>query len=306
LAHNYSNLTETYSGTECLLGDAAKVTNPNYTDVALAGGMIDRIWIWQVGGVPISAIHNPANAWWIERELLGMTDYIISLNDRNFAGGLGIRPTYRGADGSWEPICTILETLHSKDISPHLMVYLLPEPDMIRQAAEALQEIIQVCAVTPRSIHLDLEGWWTNRNQTDREWGEAAIQQYFFTNWLAVTPALGIGITCVGSVPPTIRSALGIVDFAIPQFYAQYYGQPLQGHLVREHHYRAAEALGDAKQIVAGQTANPAHVSAPLMRDMLEIPCRSPIHSQGVSEKSLSGLTTSYCLTMQFAPILQR
>lgn len=244
-------------------------------DVTRSVGFIDRIWVWAGGMVPRYAIRDSSSEWWDNRTSLGMTDYVIALNDHNFSNGLGIRSVYQDNQSTnrWQPICRVLEILQSKGISPHLMIFTKPNPNFVRESAEVLQEIINASSVMPRSIQLDLEGWWTARNSALRERGEEAIQQYFYDDWSGVKPELGVGITCLGGVPNRIRGALSKVDFAIPQMYASVrnYGRPIREERVQRHHSRAVEALGDKKKIIVGQTARSLYVSPRIMKNMLEI-----------------------------------
>ncbi|MGB7393376.1 MAG: hypothetical protein WA913_03180 [Pricia sp.] len=235
---------------------------------------IDRVWLWCGGVVPNLAIQNPNADWWSDRAALGMTDYVISLNDHDFSSGLGIKSNYfaRGnRPERWRPICEVLRISDSLGISPHLMIFLQPNANMIREAAQVLQEIIQDSTVVPRSIHLDLEGWWTGRGQIERRNGELAIQQYFYDEWQGRKPEMGIGVTCIGSVPAAIHGALSQVDFAIPQMYAseRNYGRPIRSNTVQQHFTRAVEALGPQGKVVIGQTSNGRHVDSNVMKEMI-------------------------------------
>lgn len=82
-----------------------------------------------------------------------------------------------------------------------------------------LQAIIARTHSTPRSIQLDLEGWWGRRPQAERLRGEEALTQHFFESWSGPRPELGVGITHVARDGHTIH-ALSRVDFAVPQMYA--------------------------------------------------------------------------------------
>jgi len=253
-------------------------------------GTIRRVWVWAGGAVPNSAINNSNSNWWRNRASLGMTDYVISLNDHDFSSGLGIKSNYfNREDGNnrWRPICEILRITDSLGISPHLMVFLPPNPNLIREAAFVLTEIIENSSVTPRSIQLDLEGWWTRRSENERREGENAIQQYFVNEWRGNRPELGIGITCIGSVPQSIYGAMSKVDFAIPQMYAseRNYGRPIRENSVRTHYSRAVNALGPGKKVVAGQTAYSRYVDPRVMKEMLGILLRlNHQNNSGISE----------------------
>lgn len=149
-----------------------------------------------------------------------------------------------------------------------------------------MQAIVRMSGTVPRSIHLDLEGWWNSRSASDRVAGEAAIRQYFYDEWTAPRPELGIGITHLARDLKSIH-ALSTVDFAIPQIYASVgnYGRPINKRLVRNDFLRAAEALGSGKRIVVGQTANDDYVTPTIMREMLDLIMRiSHPHVGGVRE----------------------
>ena len=255
-----------------------------------SGSTIERVWLWAGGAVPRTAINNSRAAWWTSRVSLGMTDYVIALNDHDFSNGLGIKSNYvnRGERSNrWNPICEILRIADSHEIAPHLMIFLKPIPEMIRDAARVLQEIVEDSSVVPRSIQLDLEGWWTRRSASQRQAGERAIQQYFRDEWRAPRPSLGVGITCIGGVPPAIQGALTQVDFAIPQMYAseRNYGRPIRENSVRRHFSRAAEALGNKGKVIAGQTAYSRYVNPEIMKEMLSVLLRlNHQNSGGISE----------------------
>lgn len=246
---------------------------------------IRRVWVWAGGAVPSRHIGNPQAAWWRNRFNLGMTDYVIALNDHDFSNGLGIRSNYFDQSDSrnrWAPICEILRTINAANVAPHLMIFFPPNPGLIREAAEALGEILENSPVMPRSIQFDLEGWWTRRSERERSAGEQAIQEHFIDRWIAPRPELGFGITCIGSVPGPLNGALNKVDFAIPQIYAseRNYGRPIQENSVRRHFTRAAEALGENGKVIAGQTAYSTYVNPQVMKEMLEILIRQR-HSNG-------------------------
>ncbi|WP_282132775.1 hypothetical protein [Cellulophaga baltica] len=246
---------------------------------------IRRVWVWAGGAVPSRHIGNPQAAWWRNRFELGMTDYVIALNDHDFSNGLGIRSHYLDQGNSsnrWAPICEILRTINEANIAPHLMIFFPPHPGLIREAAEALNAILENSQVMPRSIQFDLEGWWTRRSDRERSVGEHAIQEHFIDGWRGRRPELGFGITSIGSVPSELNRALRKVDFAIPQMYAseRNYGRPIQENSVRRHFARAAEALGENGKVIAGQTAYSNYVNPQVMKDMLEVLLRQ--HSNGI------------------------
>ena len=240
---------------------------------------IRRVWVWAGGAVPRNAISNPRSTWWQNRFNLGMTDYVIALNDHDFSNGLGIKTNYINRNDSrnpWTPIVNILRRVDEAGVAPHLMVFFPPNPRLIREAADVLTQIIEASPVTPRSIQLDLEGWWTRRSARDRQAGERAIQEHFIDRWATRRPELGIGITCIGGVPPSIYGAMEKVDFAIPQMYAseRNYGRPISENSVRRHFNRAADALGRQGKIIVGQTAYSRFVNPQIMKEMLEVVLR--------------------------------
>ena len=268
-----------YSQYEHGLDASPPYRQPAYGQGAGGGGSpsgITRIWTWSHGLIPRRAINDANNNWWDRRTNLGMTDYVVSLNDHDFSSGLNLRYRNRRAStpvDRWAPLCSIFEKLSAKSITPHLMVFLEPDPAMIREAAEAIQEFMSVCSVKPRSIQLDLEGWWTRKPAARRRAGEAAIEQHFYTDWTGDKPELGIGVTHIASTPQAIRGALGKVDFGIPQIYGseRNYGRPIRARSVRRHFARTAEALGAGKKIFVGQTARGRIVTPQIMHDMLAI-----------------------------------
>ena len=255
------------------------INNPrdeNHETETNRSSSIDRIWVWNQGIVPRAAINDENNSWWFDRVQLGMTDYIIALNDYEFEPNrLNFISAYRDSDDStpWGNLIKILNTLSSKGIAPHLMVFFPPQPDLIEHAAEQLQEILNLSPVTPRSIQLDLEGWWTRQSSFSRRAGEEAIREYFFNSWNGPRPELGIGITHIGSTPANIHGALREVDFSIPQMYASQrnYGRPVLSSRVEHHYTRALETIGPGKQVILGQTANQRYVSPQVIHDMLAI-----------------------------------
>ncbi|MEM9679257.1 MAG: hypothetical protein AAF901_02950 [Bacteroidota bacterium] len=245
-----------------------------------SGNSINRVWVWAGGAVPAESTRNPRSSWWRRRASLGMTDYVISLNDHGFPNGLSVKPNYidrRNRSNRWAPICEVLRIARSYDISPHLMVFLTPNPAMIREAAQVLTEILEHSEVAPRSIQLDLERWWTHRSQAERRRGEQAIQRYFKDEWRGRNLELGIGVTCIGSTPGAVHGAVQLLDFVVPQIYAspRNYGRPLRERSIQRHYNRAADVINQRGKVIVGQTAYSRYVTPEIMKEMLEILLRS-------------------------------
>ena len=269
---NYTQLFEQIR--QVIRGNPLTRTN-NRTEINHSNS-IDRIWVWNQGIVPRAAINDSNDNWWLDRVQLGMTDYVIALNDHEFESDrLNLISAYRDSDNStlWGNLIKVLNTLSTKGVAPHLMVFFPPQPNLIEHAAEQLQEILQLSPVTPRSIQLDLEGWWTRQSNSSRRAGEGAIREYFYNSWNGPRPELGIGITHIASTPASIHGALSEVDFSIPQMYASQrnYGRPVRSSTVEHHYARASETIGAGKRVIVGQTANQQYVTPQVIRDMLGI-----------------------------------
>ena len=238
--------------------------------------LIDRIWVWLQGTPPWSA-QDPAQSalsnFVDSCANLGVSDVVFPLNnynnDLNNYDPFEFSTLYQSPQTrDYQRLAYLYRRFRTlaEPIDVHFLIFLPPNAAVIERCAATAKRL--AAQFPPRSVHLDAERWWTESPHSTDAAVIEAVQNHFVTSWPRHVHGffLGIGVTGIASCHERLRPLLRVVDYGIPQMYAnkENYGQTAGEmlSLARRHYQRYLQALGQTtsgsqKRIVVGMTANP-------------------------------------------------